>query len=298
MLKAAEKKARTREKHQRKRYLHDHQRVPQSESPDTAEDGGLILECCHQVRTRGAQGWSQSEQHTRQDGKGRCEGQNAQVDIEVKHNRERQRQLEAGNRARRNYRQAETQHRTAERKQDAFREQLSQQPAAAGAHRQADSDLPLPRRGARQQQVRDVRAGHQQHEADHHHQDSHQAGRRRLGAGEQPARGVEGDGTLVFLLVLAIGVVNSLLYNVDRRHRLRATHTGPQTGVEDQPRSVPSGARLVLGEVGHNLFGHRQWHPELRHEAAVRAREAGRSHTHHRIALSVQDHRAADDACV
>ena len=51
--------------------------------------------------------------------------------------------------------------------QHALGEQLPDEPAAAGAERQADRDLAPARRGARQQQVGDVRARDQQHGADH-----------------------------------------------------------------------------------------------------------------------------------
>ena len=43
-------------------------------------------------------------------------------------------------------------------------DQLPQQPGAPGAERRADSQLPVPRRPAREQQVRDVAAGDEQHE--------------------------------------------------------------------------------------------------------------------------------------
>ena len=53
-----------------------------------------------------------------------------------------------------------------ERQQHAFGQQLADDAAAAGADRGADRDLALPAGGADQQQVGDVGAGDQQHEAD------------------------------------------------------------------------------------------------------------------------------------
>ncbi len=50
--------------------------------------------------------------------------------------------------------------------QQAFGEQLADKAAAGGAHRQAYRQLPLPDGGAREQQVRDVRAHQQQDESD------------------------------------------------------------------------------------------------------------------------------------
>ena len=54
---------------------------------------------------------------------------------------------------------------------DRLGEELAQQPDAAGAERRANGQLRLARRGAREQQVGDVRAGHEQHEPDGAEQD-------------------------------------------------------------------------------------------------------------------------------
>ena len=57
-----------------------------------------------------------------------------------------------------------------ERQQHRFDEQLPDDVPSAGAERDADADLVRAMGGARQQQVGDVRAGDQQHEADRAHQ--------------------------------------------------------------------------------------------------------------------------------
>ena len=67
-----------------------------------------------------------------------------------------------------------------EREQRALGQQLAHQPAASGAERQPHRDLLLPRRRAGEQQVRDVRARDQEHEADDRHQQT--AGRHEPGA--------------------------------------------------------------------------------------------------------------------
>ena len=51
-----------------------------------------------------------------------------------------------------------------------FGEQLAGQTAATGSQRATDRDLSLPRRRSREQQVRDVDAGDEQHEGDRHRQ--------------------------------------------------------------------------------------------------------------------------------
>ena len=62
-----------------------------------------------------------------------------------------------------------------QRDQHALGEQLPHDAAAAGAERRADGDFPLTHRRAREQQVGDVGAGNQQHQADRaHHRDDDQ----------------------------------------------------------------------------------------------------------------------------
>src|SRR5207237_2318630 len=53
-----------------------------------------------------------------------------------------------------------------EREKNPFSQELPQQPPLSGAERRADRELPLPRFRPREQQVREVRAGDQQHESD------------------------------------------------------------------------------------------------------------------------------------
>ena len=57
-------------------------------------------------------------------------------------------------------------HAAHQRQHDALGQQLPHDPAAAGAHRRADRDLPLADGRAHQQQVRDIRARDQQDEGD------------------------------------------------------------------------------------------------------------------------------------
>src|SRR5215208_4150203 len=58
-----------------------------------------------------------------------------------------------------------------EAEHDALREQLPDESSAAGTKGSSDRHLTAPRRGAREQQARDVAAGDEQHEADGSEQD-------------------------------------------------------------------------------------------------------------------------------
>jgi hypothetical protein len=60
---------------------------------------------------------------------------------------------------------------TAQSQQHAFRQQMADQPTAARAERHTDRKLFTTRRGAAEQQVGDVRAGDQQNQSDHAHQE-------------------------------------------------------------------------------------------------------------------------------
>ncbi len=61
------------------------------------------------------------------------------------------------------------------REDQAFEEHLAHQPAASGAKRRAHAELALARRTPREEQVRDVDAGHEQDE----HHGAHQGEQRR-----------------------------------------------------------------------------------------------------------------------
>ena len=67
-------------------------------------------------------------------------------------------------------RQGDAQHAAGEGQQQALGEELPHQLTPGGAERQPDGDLPLAHEGAGDQQVGDVGAGDEQHQADHAHQ--------------------------------------------------------------------------------------------------------------------------------
>ena len=73
-----------------------------------------------------------------------------------------------------------------ERDDETLDQQLLDDAPPAGAEREADGDLALTRRGARDQQVGDVGAGDQQHAADHRHQHPQRPASARCAAYDQP----------------------------------------------------------------------------------------------------------------
>ena len=69
-------------------------------------------------------------------------------------------------RVRRGIREPEPERAPAQRQQQAFDQELTDQPRPRRANRQTNGDLPLAHRGARQQQVREVRARDQEDQPD------------------------------------------------------------------------------------------------------------------------------------
>ena len=121
------------------------------------------------VRAHGADGWNRAEQ---QSGGNRC-GAGEQRDAPVDRDIARTRQGgwgEPEQRAQRRICERESDCAAERPERDAFRKHLERQPSASGAQRRADRELLLAPVGAHEQQVRDVRAGDQEHESDRPHQ--------------------------------------------------------------------------------------------------------------------------------
>ena len=72
--------------------------------------------------------------------------------------------------------------------QQRFDQELTHQPPAAGAERQAHGDLGAPVRGAREQQAGDVGAGDEQHEAHREREHEQESGHRPDGVGGKTQR--------------------------------------------------------------------------------------------------------------
>ena len=107
----------------------------------------------------------QAEQDAGDEGRGEGEGDNPPVDADILRPRNSDRQL-SQQRLRQRRRQQQAGDAAQQRQQHAFEDQLSQQSPRARAHRSADGKFATPAFGARQQQVGDVGAGDQQHQAD------------------------------------------------------------------------------------------------------------------------------------
>ena len=152
------------EQHERQRDLQRDERVAEAQEPAPA--GRLRRLRFHDRGRIGAPGRErrhQTEQHDRAERDGRREEHDGWVqdDLRIRPRAPARDRLDE---AQRRYRGGDGQHSADEREHRRFGEQLRDEPAAARADRRANRHLAGARSAAREQQVRDVDAGDQQHE--------------------------------------------------------------------------------------------------------------------------------------
>ena len=128
----------------------------------------LLLSAGSRSTRAGPPGRDQAEQEGGQHGDAEGEGQDMGIEA---HRQPGARHDQAEQEAQDPARHEQAERAPEQRQEQALREQLPHQAATAGAEGEADRDLPLPARGAGQEQVADVGAGDQQHQADDRHQD-------------------------------------------------------------------------------------------------------------------------------
>ncbi len=175
-------------------------------------------------------------------------------------------------------------------------QQLRDQVPAGGADRQPDRHLARACRGAREQQVRDVRAGNQQYESGHAHQ--HAEGRsrdRRRGAlpvsarihrdglAPEPAHGLVAH----VLLQRRLDVVDDrVVLTVQRGARRFDRDIRFQSREEVRPVDL---AIVPALEAGLHVSPHGDRHEHFRPRPQRRPLEAPRRHADNRQRLSVDD---------
>src|SRR5262249_26316156 len=175
--------------------------------------------------------------------------------------------------------------------------------AAGGWGGPWDRDLCLTRHGARQQQVRNIGAGDEQHESDQPLQDDQRALEPGPKKGLAARRGNQG-GAASQETVLQFGKLHEevgfdLLFlalaieHLDGGLRLRDADTGLETAEEIEPR-VPLVFEIVAGR-GENGF-HRNGSPDVGGESDIGAFEAGGGNADHGEGEAVEANGGADDA--
>jgi hypothetical protein len=173
-VEAAQHQPGSHQQHERHRDLGDHEPVAHAVLAGADAAAAGLLERLVQLRGERAPGRDDPERQPGHDGERRGHPEHDDVDPHL---------LDARH-ARRQRRQERLQPEVAEqhagdgaqqRQQHALGQQLAQHARAAGPEREPHGDLALPVGGAREQQVRDVRARDQQHEGDRAQQ-QHQRG--------------------------------------------------------------------------------------------------------------------------
>ena len=175
---------------------------------------------------------------------------------------------------------------------------MPDQPAAARAHRRAHADFFFPGRRAGQQQIGEVDAGDQQHQAGYRHQ--HPTGHEELLAGID-AHGIRSDRREFHAAAFVLVRIFLLQARSDRPQgapRLVDAHPGFQTAGNEHQQAAARLHEFRERARGH-LLVHSQRHPEfVGRSQQKRALESRRSHTNHGQGGSIQIDRLADEAGV
>ncbi len=219
----------------------------------------------HAARLQSGRETDQDAARERHRDRERC---NAQIQARRHEARKCHRALRNQHRHRR-AREEQADRRADQRQHAAFRDQLAQQPRAAGAERRAHRDLAAPRLRPRDQQIGDVRARDQQHERDRRHQRQQDRPQR---ADQLDVERTHLDAALfVRLRILAFELARDAVELALRRvHR--------DAGL--QPRQRRESPSAALGHRGRRRI-HRERHPELRRVAQTL--EAGRHDADHGV---------------
>ena len=229
---------------------------------------------------RGPQRREDAEAHSGQerDGAGEAEGEKVEVDLLAA----RQVRQQRSERVEAPGREGNAERAAGERQEGALGEELPHHAPAAGAERDADGDLALPRGGAREHEVADVGSGDQEHERDRAPEDEQ---RRFRVLDLMLLEQLDVDG--VVLVGVGIQLAETARHGVERFLDLRDGHSRPHPG-----EAVEAGmAAALLVAIGEQ----RERHEEVGagEEAEVLGQRAD-----HGVAVAAQLDRLADDVRV
>ena len=234
---AAHQEARPDQQHHRERHLGDDQRAAQ---PGVRGGAPHVLEQHVHRGIRGPQRRENAEAHAGQerDGAGEAEGEKVEVDLLAARQVRQQRseRVEAPGRERDADRAA------GERQEGALGEELPHHAPAAGAERDADGDLALPRGGAREHEVADVGSGDQEHERDRAPEDEQ---RRFRVLDLMLLEQLDVDG--VVLVGVGIQLAETARHGVERFLDLRDGHSRPHPG-EAVEAGMAAALLVAIGE--------------------------------------------------
>ena len=283
--------------------LHADEGLAQPDVPMAAGDGSRLgLQGGAGRHPRGLQRGHEAEEERGREGERGGEEEDPQV------GRRREREVrgvegqEAQERPRQRQAEDEPGDAAGDGQDQALHQELAHDLAAPRAERGPDRDLLLSRRGAREQQVRDVGAGDEEHQADQALQDderlleplpqvrvSARRGHDQEGLLEEPLLGVGelGEELALQLFLLALGVEGA-------QRGLGLLPRDPR--LEPAEQVEPGGAlvlEVVVGRVERRL--HRHGDPEPRQHGGVRPDEARGGDADHGERRPVEPDGRADD---
>ena len=285
-LEALEEQPRDDEYEQRQCHLGGHQRLPEWAACRPAGP------CAHRllrIQPRHEPGRRRGGQHRRQQAQAHRNCQPDQVDLRLKTNGQRPRDVARAQGLRSPYRQQNTPSRTGKRQHQRLYQDQAADARARSTQRQPDPELPLTDTRAGQQQVRGVAADgrqHQQHQglqqgergAEHALGPSWRTGERR----ELRAKGLVG-----------FGIENGELahHGIQLALRCGMRHVGPKPAHHDVAALRPI---LELARTLDDHVGHRGWQPHVKCQAERRALKSLWGHADHCEHLAVDAQRRAN----
>ena len=169
---AANEKCRANEKHDRQRHLDDHQRTPKPPPSGSCSAASAILQRGRQVWPRQLKRRNDTEQQAGDNRRSRGRGEHTQVDGNQGNARKivRERVFEKVNTPRCDDDCAQS---AGNREHQTLQHELANQPPSAGSECGANADLALARSRPGEQQVRNVRTGNEEDDADRTKQHQH-----------------------------------------------------------------------------------------------------------------------------
>ena len=255
------------EKDHRQRDLGDEQQAAAAPAA-AARAASAFLEHLVQVHARGPQRGHQPEQQAREDRDGERKTQHPRIDRRVPQQFREVTRHDQREQARAPERQRQAEAAAGERQQHVLGEELLQQPSAARARGGAQRHLLLPRGAGRQEQVRHVRAGDEQHEADGSEQER-QAVRRAAEERLVQRHDARGGGTGLLAAPFEHLARDRRRFGLRRLNR----HTRLEPPDRDHPARLGNLAQIVRGPERDLVFPRHQ-REVTRHDADDRPRLA------------------------
>ena len=293
-LEAAQKEACGREQNEAQGDLRCDEDAIETAAPRAGQ--GTLLEGRDHLGTRRLESGSQAKRDRREQRDGECNQKRPQVEpgregLEALSPRqgsaEREHERPLGN--------EQSSGATEQRQEKALRQQLSADPQASGPEREAHGDLGPACQGPSQEQVGQVGAGHEEHEADGAAQQRQQARRGGLAGRARGGsrQGLEGDRRSVEG-ARGVGGGQPFDERIERGLRARERHSGLEASERREPAPAPPSVVQARQGSRGGLAEGTDWNPEIRWLPESDAAKRGVGHADDGEGNTVQLQNGAD----